>query len=234
VGLVVFAGSAFLQLPFTLDRSALEFFLQAAGTEDLADTGSDIGAALTTAAAGGRRGQRDPNPRGGGPNDRGPHERVSDGENLEGELGDAVGQLRYAGVRVFTVGLGTPEGGAVPEPVAAGSAADPASSPSYRRNESGAVVISRLREPTLERIAAETGGTYVRYAGGPEIGRIATDLARLGKRQVSSRSMSRLADRFQWPLALALLFLAGETLLVERRRPGTTSEDGRFRPDAGP
>jgi Ca-activated chloride channel family protein len=220
VGLVVFAGSAFLQLPFTLDRSALEFFLQAAGTEDLADTGSDIGAALTTAAAAFGR-EIDPTYR--------VAVLLSDGENLEGSLGDAVGQLRYAGVRVFTVGVGTPEGGAVPEPSPVATGADTGSSPTYRRNESGAVVISRLREPTLERIAAETGGSYVRYAGGPEIDRIAADLARLEKRRVSSRSMSRLADRFQWPLAVALLFLAGETLLADRRRPGATPDGGPSR-----
>jgi Ca-activated chloride channel family protein len=256
VGLVVFAGSAFLQLPFTLDRSAFEFFLQAAGTEDLADTGSDLGAALTTAATAFGR-EIDPTYR--------VAVLVSDGENLEGSVGDAVAQLRYAGVRVFTVGVGTPEGGALPAPpgvvAVAGSpaagppggspaagdpaAGDPAAgaslpatdsraapAPTYRRNESGAVVISRLREPTLERIAAETGGSYVRYAGGPEIERIAADLSRLEKRQVSSRSMSRLAERFQWPLALALLLLAGETLLAERRRapkPG----DGETRQPAG-
>ncbi len=233
VGLVVFAGSAFLQLPFTLDRSAFEFFLQAASTEDLADTGSDLGAAMTTAATA-FGSEIDPTYR--------VAILVSDGENLEGSLGDAVAQLRYAGVRVFTVGVGTPEGGPVPEPApssagASSSAGAPSAgvtpSPAYRRDESGAMVTSHLREQTLERIAAETGGSYVRYAGGPEIQRIATDLSRLQKRQVSSKSLSRLADRFQWPLALALAVLAAETFLADRRRDRAPGDRGDPREPGG-
>jgi Ca-activated chloride channel family protein len=215
VGLVVFAGSAFLQLPFTLDHSAFEFFLQSASTEDLADTGSDLGAALTTAATAFGR-EIDPSYR--------VAILVSDGENLEGSLGDAEAQLRYAGVRVFTIGVGTPEGGPVPDlrgpAVADDSAAGAtsAASPKYRRDQSGAVVISRLREQTLERIAAETGGSYLRYEGGPEIQRVVTELSGLQKRKVSSKSLARLADRFQWPLGLALAALVAETFLRERNR----------------
>jgi Ca-activated chloride channel family protein len=218
VGLVVFAGSAFLELPFTLDRSAFDFFLRSATTEDLADTGSDLAAAMTTAASAFGR-ATDPAYR--------VAVLVSDGENLEGSLGESVAQLRYAGVPVFAIGVGTPEGGPVPAPGgAAGSTTAAAGAPEYRRDENGAVVISRLREATLARIAAETGGGYVRYAGGPELGATVDAISRLGRRKVSGKSLTRLADRFQWPLTLALAALVGDGLLAAGRRRRSASDAG--------
>jgi Ca-activated chloride channel family protein len=219
VGLVIFAGSAFLELPFTLDRSAFDFFLRSATTEDLADTGSDLAAAMTTAASAFGR-ATDPAYR--------VAVLVSDGENLEGSLGESVAQLRYAGVRVFAIGVGTPEGGPVPVPGGAvGAPAAPSAAPAYRRDENGAVVISRLREATLARIAAETGGGYVRYAGGPELGATVDAISRLGKRKVSGKSLTRLADRFQWPVALALAALVSDGLFAARRwRRGASEARG--------
>lgn len=205
VGLAVFGGSAFLQVPLTLDRAAFDLFLGSASTEDLSDPGTNLAAALTTAAT-------------AFGDDSEPRYRVvvllSDGENLQGDPGRALETLRRAGVRVFTVGVGTPEGGPIPEH-AGGQLLG------YHRDEAGQPVVTRLEEDVLRRVAADTGGSYLRLASGASVRRLTAQLGELEKREISSRLFTELVDRYQWPLAAALaaLFLASLLELAPRARP---------------
>jgi Ca-activated chloride channel family protein len=191
VGLAVFGGSAFLQVPLTLDRAAFDLFLNAAGTDDVSDPGTNLPAALNAAIS--AFGE-----------DSEPRYRavvlLSDGENLQGDPGRAIAALRQAGIRVFTVGVGTSEGSPIPERAANQLVG-------YHRDESGQVVVTRLEEETLRQVASETGGSYLRLSGGASVRRLTSELAQLEKREVSSRLFTQLVDRFQWPLALAILVL---------------------------
>jgi Ca-activated chloride channel family protein len=201
VGLVVFGGSAFLQVPLTLDRAAFELFLEAASTDDVSDPGTNIAEALATAA----RGFGD---------DSEPRYRavvlLSDGESLEGDLGPALAEFRKSHIRVFAVGLGTLTGGPIPRRSRTRLLG-------YHRDVNGEVVVTRLQEQSLRAIARATGGGYLRLESGG-VRNLTAELAQLEKREISSRTFTQLADRYQWPLALAVLALAMESLVLERSR----------------
>ena len=201
-GLVVFGGSAFLQLPLTADHAAFRRYLEAATTDDLSNPSTDISRALSAAATAfeheGERGFQTVL-------------LVTDGESVEGDVGLALNRLRQASVPVFAVGMGTAEGAPIP--------ADTSDAPEkWHRDHVGRVVQSRLDEGDLRRAALETNGIYLPWA--PSVGeRMLAELARLEKRTMASRTSPERADRFQWPLGLAVLMLAVEPMLgVTRRR----------------
>jgi Ca-activated chloride channel family protein len=190
-GLVVFGGSAFLQLPLTENHAAFERYLDAATTDDIGDPGTDLSSALTAAATtfehDGEQGYQSVLV-------------VSDGESVEGDIGPALSRLTKAGIPVFCIGVGSPEGAPVP--------ADSSEAPEkWHRDHIGRVVMSRLEEGDLRRAALETGGSYVR-ATRSGLQEIAAGLSRLAKRRLSSRELTERVDRFQWPLGLALMALA--------------------------
>lgn len=202
VGLVVFGGSAFLQLPLTANHAAFRRYLDAATTDDLENPATDLSRALAAAATTfeheGERGFQSVL-------------LLSDGESMEGDVGPPLKRLRQAGVPVFAVGIGTSEGAPVP--------ADSSEAPEpWHRDHIGRVVQSRIEEGDLRRAANETNGVYLRWtpAIGPGLG---AELGKLEKRTMSSRTSPERADRFQWPLGLAILVLAVQPLIgVKRRR----------------
>ncbi len=200
-GLVVFGGSAFLQLPLTAEHAAFRRYLHAATTDDLSNPSTDLSRALFAAATAfehaGERGFQTVL-------------ILSDGESVEGDVGPALKRLRQASVPVFAVGVGTAEGAPVP--------ADSSAAPEkWHRDHIGRVVQSRLDEGDLRRAALETNGTYLRWE--PGVGkRLVAELTRLEKRTMASRTSAERADRFQWPLGLGILMLATEPMLAARRR----------------
>ena len=201
VGLVVFGGSAFLQLPLTTDHAAFGRYLDAATTDDLSNPSTDLSRALSAAATAfeheGERGFQTVL-------------LVTDGESVEGDIGPALKRLRQASVPVFAVGVGTAEGAPLP--------ADSSDAPEkWHRDHIGRVVQSRLDEGDLRRAALETNGIYMRWA--PGVGeRLVAELERLEKRTMASRTSPERADRFQWPLGLAILAMAVEPMLAVTRR----------------
>lgn len=203
VGLVVFGGSAFLQLPLTADQAAFGRFLDAATTDDLANPATDLSRALAAAATTfeheGERGFQSVL-------------LLSDGESVEGDVGPPLKRLRRAGVPVVAIGVGTIEGAPIP--------ADSSEAPEkWHRDHIGRVVQSRLEEGDLRRAANETGGVYLRWT--PKAGAgLSAELGKLETRTMSSRASPERADRFQWPLGLAIAMLAMQPLLgpAQRRR----------------
>jgi Ca-activated chloride channel homolog len=205
VGLVVFGGSAFLQLPLTTDRNAVARYLAAASPDDLGDPSTDIEGALTLAARtfehAGDQGFRTVL-------------LVSDGES-GGEPGPAVERLGRAGIPVLAVGVGTVAGGPVP--------ADASEAPErWHRDHIGRIAQSRLEEETLRKAAAATGGTYTRWDPASGAVPVADALVALRARRMEETSVTERADRFQWPLVLMLAVLMAEPLFI---RPRPAPED---------
>jgi Ca-activated chloride channel family protein len=199
VALVLFAGTAFLQCPLTLDQHAFLESLAVAQPGIIPRGGTNLAAAIDTAleAFEGREGRNQA------------LVLITDGEGTEGDVDAAVARARERGVRIFTVGIGTPEGELVP-----------GEEGGYHRDRQGQVVKSRLDETTLEKIAQETGGAYL-HAAGASLGldRLYREhLATLERRDLGNALTRRAEERFQWPLALALLLLAVEWLVGDGRR----------------
>jgi len=187
VGLVVFGGSAFLQLPLTGNYAAFQRFLDAASTDDLGDPATDLSNALTAANTAfehdGERGYQTVL-------------LVSDGESGTGDIGPVLNRLRQARIPVLAVGVGTTQGAPVP--------ADSSEAPEkWHRDNIGRIVLSRLEEGDLRRAARETGGSY--YQWSPAIAHdLSESLSRLDRRAITTADAMEQVDRFQWPLGFAI------------------------------
>jgi Ca-activated chloride channel family protein len=201
VGLIVFGGSAFLQLPLTGNHAAFQRYLAAASTDDLGDPATDLSRALEAAATTfdheGERGYQSVL-------------ILSDGESGSGDIGRPLSRLRRAGIPVFAVGIGATEGAPIP--------ADSSAAPEqWHRDHTGRVVISRLEEGELRRAARETGGTYDSWS--PDMPRrLGSQLAQSERRVLASAETLERMNRFQWPLGLAVIALAIEPLVGHRSR----------------
>ena len=206
-GLIVFGGSAFLQLPLTGDHDAFGRFLAAGSTDDIGDPSTDLSAALVAAAKAFEH-EGEPGARAA--------LLVSDGESGEGDVDAALGRLGREGVPVFAIGVGSVQGGPVP--------ADSSEAPErYHRDHIGRVVISRLEEGDLRRVAERTGGSYARWDDAGALRALGVSLAQVEARTVGVRSARKPAERFQWPLALATVLLLLEGSVSLSTRTGTRS-----------
>ena len=201
VGLVAFAGDAFLQCPLTLDRGVFEQTLDALDTTTIFRGGTDVGRAIDVARLALHN----------QPANRKLLVFLSDGEDLESH---AVQEARAAaadGIRIYTVGVGTSGGELIP------LAGEPGQ---FARDDKGGFVRSQLDENTLQAIARVTGGDYRRLGlDGRGLEALYQDvLAKLPREDLHSRMHQIPIERFQWPLGFSVLFLALEPLVGERRR----------------
>jgi Ca-activated chloride channel family protein len=199
VGLVAFAGTAFLQCPLTLDYDAFAQSLEAVDAGIIPRGGTALGRAIDTAIAAfeGRQGK---------------HAAlilITDGEDHEGDVEAAVTRAAEHDIKIFTVGIGTVEGELIP--LAQGQ-------PGFLKDRDGMVVKSRLDEGALRTIAEKTGGAYLRSSGdalGLDV-LFSDHIAAMERRELESAIERRFEDRFQLPLLLALLLLCAEALLGDR------------------
>lgn len=200
VGVVAFAGGAFLQCPLTFDYAAFEDALLGLDEKTIPVGGTDVGRAL-------REAQR-------AMEKKSAHKLIvllTDGEDLEKGGVRAAEALAKDGVTVYAVGVGTPAGAEI-------RALTPEGQMDFVRDEKGEVVRSRLDEATLAAIAKATGGKY------EPLGRVGEGLAKVREAVETSgpgtpgRAQSRGVDRYHWPIALALILMVGESLLGTRRR----------------
>ncbi len=201
VGLVAFAGDAFLQCPLTLDYDAFEESIRDLDTDSVLVPGTDIASALFAGSRAFDKAER-----------RKVLVLVTDGEDLQRIGIDAAKKLAKDGVVVFTVGVGTP-GGSQIQVQGKGGEMEPL------RDEKGQPVTSRLDEPTLRTIAETTGGTYRRMetiAGG--LADVASALKDPQSKPAAVFRKRLGIDRYRWPLAVAIFLLVAESLLRTRRR----------------
>ena len=204
LGLVAFAGDAFLSCPLTIDDTAFQQSVQALDVNSIPQGGTALAAAINTALESFR--------------EKVNHRALvifTDGEdNDEGALA-AAEHAAKEGLKIFTVGIGSTEGTLVTITDAKGNS-------DYVRDEKGQVLKSKLNEKLLQDIAAAAGGFYLPLRGADTIGMLyERGLALLPKSEGKEKMVRRYHEQFYWPLAAALMLLVVEFLLPERVRRKT-------------
>jgi Ca-activated chloride channel family protein len=216
IGLVFFAGAAFVQCPLTLDYGTAEIFLKMAGPDMMSEQGTAIATALKTSRellAKGREGE------GGGTFQA--ILLVTDGEDLEGDWEKEAEACAKEGIRVIPVGVGEESGGLIPTQDKRGRAAG------FMKDEEGKVVMTRLDMASLGRLASIGGGSPFRLGVDGLAGdRLFAELKRLGRRDLEERRVSAYQERFILPLMLALLCFAVR-MLLRPRGMGISRSTGR-------
>ena len=200
IGLIVFAGEAYTQLPITSDYSSAQLFLASVSPEIVPRQGTAIGAAINLATR-----SFSPNPESSKA-----IIVITDGENHED---DAVGAAQLAaqqGIVVHTIGMGLPQG--APIPVVRGGQTD------YRRDRDGNIVITRLDEVMLEKISAAGNGIYLR-ASTANVGLedILDEINKMQKTEIETQMFSEYEDLFPYFFAAGLALLLLEFLIMERK-----------------
>ncbi len=212
LGLVAFAGSAFLQAPLTVDEQAFEQAVDAVSVGVIPQGGTALSAAIRTAMAAFEKG-----------NDN--HKVLvlfTDGEDHDADTETlaATKEAADAGVRIFTIGVGTPEGELL-------RVKDDQGNSSYIKDDDGNVVKSRLNQTLLQQIATDANGFYLPLQGANPMDTLyERGLAPLPKSQESTRLTRVYQERYHWPLGFAVVCLVIELLLPESprvRRPVTIS-----------
>ncbi len=203
VGIVAFAGTAFLVCPLTLDYGAFHESLSAIDTGTIPRGGTNIASAIQSAQAVLRR----------RPGSDKILILVTDGEDLEGGAFEAAqAAAKSDGIRIFTVGVGTPAGDLIPIPPEQGGG--------FVKDETGAFVKSRLDEQGLKAIAGATGAFYVPLGTQAEGLDLIFEnvLGSIAKHDLASRQKKIYTERYQWPLAASLAMLLSSLLIGSRRR----------------
>ena len=219
MGLVAFAGDAFLECPLTIDNTAFQQCVQALDVNTIPQGGTAIAAAIKTALTAFKEGN---------------HHKVlvlfTDGEDNDTGALEAAQDAAKAGLKIFTIGIGTAAGDLLRVTDANGNS-------DYVRDEQGNVVKSHLNEALLQQIAGATGGFYLPLRGANTIDTLyERGLAPLPKSEGKERLVRRYHEQFHWPLAAAILLLLAEMFLPERRSPTRREPVGglkRAAPEAG-
>ncbi len=209
IGIVAFAGSAFLQCPLTLDYGAARMFVDILSPDLIRDQGTAIAEAIRTSLKAFDQRERK-------------HKvliLITDGEDHEGKPVEAAKEAAQQGVVIYTIGVGEPQG--VPIPIFDEQGRRIGFKKIRRPDGSEEIVLSKLDEVTLQKIALETGGKYFRATGGEnELQRIFAAISGMEKKQLGSVRFTQFEDRYQILLALALVLLLVEMLIPERRKLG--------------
>ena len=196
IGLIIFAGSSFVQLPITSDYVSAKMFLSNISTESIPIQGTAIGDAINTAVK--SFSAQSENSRA--------IIVITDGENHEDDAVAAATQAAEAGVKVYTIGVGSVEG--QPIPMDGG----------LLKDKEGNIVVTKLDEDTLKEIAQAGGGAYV-HAGNDEFGLtpIVNDIKKMQEEEYSSVVFEEYDEQFMYFLGIALALFVLEMLIGERR-----------------
>ena len=200
VGMIVFAGDAFTQLPITSDYISAKMFLESIDPSLISKQGTAIGAAINLASRSFT-----------------PQEGVgraiiviTDGENHEGGAVEAAKAAAEKGIQVNVLGVGMPEGAPIPAEV----------SNDYRRDGDGNVIVTRLNEQMCQEIAKSGNGIYVRVdnTNGAQKA-ISQEINKMAKADVESQVYTEFNEQFQAVAWIILLLLLAEMLILERKNP---------------
>ena len=196
IGLVVFAGEAFVQLPITADYVSAKVFLKSIDTESVPIQGTALSEALMASAR--------------SFSTQSERSRaiilITDGEDHEGEAIEAARAIAEQGIRIYCIGVGSPQGKPIPK------------NGSLLKDASGEIVVTRLNEEILQEIAGAGNGKYVR-AGAAEFGLnpIIDDIRTLDKEQFNSVVFEDFDEQFMYFFAIALFFLILELLVSDTK-----------------
>jgi len=199
ISLVLFAGKAYLQMPLTTDHNAARLFVASAGPGSVPQQGTVVSQALKMSA--------------GVFNNKEKRFKsvvlISDGEDHDPDALKTATELAEQGVMVNTIGLGTPEGTTITEPVTG----------EIKKDETGNTVISKLNEEELKQIAATTNGVYNRLQSSNEtIDVLMKQFSQIEKKAFEDNSLLDYKTFFQWFAAAMLLLLLAEFLIPETRQ----------------
>lgn len=201
VGLIAFAGEAFLQAPLTLDKGAVLTSLEDLDTNTIPKGGTDIASAIRMAIAAFGKGE-------------GMSRALvlmTDGEDLEASGVEAAKEAAAAGIRVFTIGFGSPSGSLIPVRTENGRN-------DFVRDESGRPVNSKLDSSRLAEIAKETGGFYQAYGQDAAKAIYEKGIVPMEEQESGTLSSRKPIERYAWPVTAALICLTIWSLLGEGRR----------------
>ena len=203
IGMIVFADKAFVQLPITTDYSAAKMFLSTVNTSLVASQGTAIAEAINLAV----KSFSDEE-----------HAKaiviISDGEDHENDVAVKAAQdAAKLGIRIYTIGMGLPEGAPIPEYNQYGHQVG------YRKDRQGNTIITRLDEQMLQKIAAAGNGIYVR-ASNSNVGleKIYDDINKMDKSEIEAKVFTDYEDQFQWFVAAAIILLLIEIFISSGKR----------------
>lgn len=200
IGMVVFAGDAFTQLPITSDYISAKMFLSSINPSLIAKQGTAIGAAINLAV-------RSFTPQEGVGRSI---ILITDGENHEGDALEAAKAAAEKGIQVNVLGIGLPEGGPIPIE----------GTNDFRRDREGNVVITRLNEEMCQQIAKAGNGIYVRVDNSNSAQKaIEKEVNKLAKSDIESKVYSEYNEQFQSVAWIIFLLLLAEMLILERKNP---------------
>lgn len=203
IGLIAFAGEAFVQCPLTLDYGAARIFLDIMDPQLIPEPGTAIGDAISMAIKSFEQKERK-------------YKvliLITDGENHGQDPLEVAKEAEKEGIQIFTVGIGTVKGEPIPLRDTQGNLSG------FKKDRQGETITSKLDEITLEKIALQTNGKYHRASAGEvELDDIYKEITKMEKKELGSMRFSQFEDRFQYPLGLAIFVLILEVLYPERKR----------------
>jgi Ca-activated chloride channel homolog len=200
IGIVVFAGKAFMQLPITTDYSAAKMFLSTISTNIITAQGTVIADALEMAGSTFGESKRNK-----------AIIVITDGEDHQGNVLEQTETAVKKGIRIYTIGMGSPDG--APIPIYNGKIRT-----GYKKDRKGTTIISRLDETLLQRMASIGNGIYIR-ASNTETGlqKIFEEINKIEKTEIESRQFSDYENRFQYFLVVSLFFLVLELFVFDKK-----------------
>jgi len=200
LGLVIFAGEAYVQLPITTDYNAAKLFLGSIGPGMVPVQGTNMADAIKKASE-------------SFSNDEGKNRAIiliTDGENHEPEALEAAEEAGKKGIMINTIGIGSQNG--VPIPMIENGAIK-----GYRKDKQGQTVVTKLNSELLKSIAGKANGVFVQASQADVgLGAVLDKIDELDKAQIENKMYTDYEDQFQWFLALALLLFFIEFLISER------------------
>jgi Ca-activated chloride channel family protein len=201
IGLIVFAGKAYVQLPLTTDYAAARLFLSTIRPDMIPIQGTAIAEALRLATASFDVETRNKS-----------IIIISDGEDHEPGALDATKEATASGIRVFTIGIGSPEGVPIPVYNQYGKQTG------YRKDRQGNTIVTRLNETILQQIAATGNGIYIRASNARTgLDQIHAELEKIEKSEIESKVFTEYNSHFQWFVGLAIALLLIEMLMAWRK-----------------
>jgi Ca-activated chloride channel family protein len=200
--LVAFAGAAINHCPLTTDYNAVKLLVRVMSPDLISEQGTALAEAIRAAER--------------SFNDEEAKSKVliviTDGEDHEEEAVEAATDAAAKGVQIYTIGMGTPQGAPIP------MESDVGGSTGFKRDKTSQIIVSRLNEILLERIAGAAGGRYLRGSvGAGELETIWNDISQMEKRELGQKKYSAFEDRFMFFVIPGFLLLLIEFFISERR-----------------
>lgn len=203
IGLIIFAGQAYIQFPLTTDYSAASLFLNAVDFNSVPQQGTAIASAINMATQS---------------FDTASTQKaiviITDGEDHEGDIETALENATEKGIKIYTIGLGSPDGVPIPVYDERGNLRG------FKTDNSGNTVLTKLNEQVLKDIAAKGEGAFYRGNNYEDyLDKIYSDLSQLEKSEYGTKKVTDYESRYYYPLIPAIIFLLLEIFISERKSP---------------